>query len=94
MLREGVQLPYVIKDLRKAARSGVSHKDGKYIDNKVAVGSLVVCEEERDVFEVLGLDYKEPHERNGEPTTRRRSRRRRVGCSRAAARRRRVYSSR
>ena len=52
------------KGLRKAARSGVSHKDGKYIDNKVAVGRLVVCEEERDVFEVLGLDYKEPHERN------------------------------
>ena len=52
------------KGLRKAARSGVSHKDGKYIDNKVAVGRLVVCDTEKDVFDVLGLDYKEPHERN------------------------------
>ena len=51
------------KGLRKAARRGVSHKDGKYIDNKVAVGRLVVCDEERDVFEVLGLQWKEPHER-------------------------------
>ena len=52
------------KGLRKAARSGVSHKDGKYVDNKVAVGRLVVCDTEKDVFDVLGLDYKEPHERN------------------------------
>ncbi len=52
------------KGLRKAARSGVSHRDGKYIDNKVAVGRLVVCDTEKDVFDVLGLDYKEPHERN------------------------------
>ena len=52
------------KGLRKAARSGVSHRDGKYVDNKVAVGRLVVCDTEKDVFDVLGLDYKEPHERN------------------------------
>ena len=43
------------KGLRKAARSGVSHKDGKYIDNKVAVGRLVVCDTEKDVFDVLGF---------------------------------------
>ena len=60
----GPTLHYLVKPDPSVSPMKIVFKDGKYIDNKVAVGRLVVCDTEKDVFDVLGLDWKEPHERN------------------------------
>ena len=39
--------------------------DNKYTNNKLFVGKAIPVQTERDIYDVLGLVYKEPHERNG-----------------------------
>ena len=44
------------------------YRDNKYINNKLFVGEHLPVKSEKDIYDVLGLVYKEPHERNGKIT--------------------------
>jgi DNA polymerase lambda len=41
------------------------YRDNKYINNKLFVGAHIPVMTERDIYDHLGLVYKEPHERGG-----------------------------